>query len=127
MRRRDFGLRIVSLALVCILAACSSADCIRQVARVTNPGGNTAATLEVSECGGATVGYVTDLKLSRTSPGRSEETKYVWTVKGKVSADLRWTAPNQLEVSYHTELPQDHTVLQLHDWFDTKITYRRHK
>ena len=119
----DFGATILILALFALSAGCSSTHCIKQVAHTSNSSGSISATLELSGCGGATVGYITDLKLTRTLSDGSEETKYVWTAKGKIDANLRWIAPNELKVSYLTEIPESRTVLKLYNWAGTTIRY----
>jgi hypothetical protein len=115
---------LVILMAVLAVAGCSNEDCTRQLASVTNSEGTLTALLEVSICGGATVGYTTDLKIMRIPKPFLRAERYVWTVKGSVEADLKWLGPKQLEVQYPPSLKDDDVVQKITRWFDVEIVYR---
>jgi hypothetical protein len=110
-----------------ILAGCSDGDCKKRLAEVANQGNTYTAVLEVDGCGGATVGYITDLKLSRVSGSRIEETKYIWSTKGWVNADLKWVKSDRLEVHYPASVEDQDVVLQLPYWSGLEIVYKSDK
>lgn len=105
------------------LIGCSNPDCTKQLVSVANNQGTRTAVLEVSVCGGATVGYTTDLKIVRMPKPVFGAVDYAWTVKGWVDADLRWVTPTQLEVRYPASLQSDDVVHKAPQSFDVNIVY----
>ena len=73
---------------------------------------------------GATVGYVTDLKITTPWPGRLlGNHRYVWTAKGKVPLELNWVGEKRLEVVYPAGLRPIDVVRNETRWKDVEIIY----
>lgn len=101
------GLVIGMVMIGLTLAGCSNAGCTKQVVSLTNSQGTRTAVLEVSGCGGATVGYATDLKIVTIPKPMFGGIDYVWTARGWVDAELKWITPTRLEVYYPASLGDD--------------------
>ena len=116
-------LQIVTIAAAVLSWSCSS-DCDKKLARVANSNGTRSAQLEVSTCGGATVGYVTYLTLTRSPSNILGDNGNVWATRGWVDAKLKWTTSTRLEVSYPSSaLKADDVILKTSRWFDVDIIY----
>jgi hypothetical protein len=123
--RIDPILHVSVVVFACVFASCGSSNCVKQFPPISNQNRTRSANLEISACGGATVGYVTDLKITRSPSNFFGDDGNVWTVKDSVDADLRWITPTQLEVSYRAaSFKEEDVIRRTTRWFDVDIVYR---
>jgi hypothetical protein len=107
-----------------LVTGCSLSNCDKQLARAVSSNGKRTAVLEVSDgCGGATVGYVTDLTLTRQPRSIFGEDGTIWTSRGWDDADLRWITPTRLEVSFRHAVEDRRIALRTTRWYDVDIVY----
>ena len=117
--------QVIAVIFASMCMGCGSPDCIRRFPTIVNQNGTRSANLEISACGGATVGYVTDLKLTRLPRSLFGDSGNVWTVKTSVDADLTWITPTRLEVGYRAaSFKEEKVIRRMTRWYDVDITYR---
>lgn len=118
---------VVALGVVIVVAGLyfGCGDCERTTFLSSSPDGAYAAEATVSGiCGGATVGFVTDVALAPRGSGAWVRRRgTVLTVRGTAEWSAQWTGPRRLVIRSKQRSREEKPVHQLMRWRDVDITY----
>ena len=111
-------------AAICAVLVTHGCTCSKILQRASSPDGRYVAWVEVGDgCGGATVGYRTDVMI-RHRWGRLFGLKDVLVIRRAAKAGLRWKDARHLEiVVYPWDLAQNDVRYFYPRWRDLNISY----
>lgn len=117
---------IIVGALFVATSLLQSCSCPESLAEVVSPSGHDVAQISLDgKCGGATVGYFTELAVRRND-GLSLLRRWnsLWIVQGDVVARAKWLDSKKLELR-HSPIDNErvHVLFQTDRFQDIEISY----